>query len=400
MYDVIIIGGGTSGLMAASSASMLNKKVLLLEKNDILGKKLLLTGGGRCNVTNNKDINHIVDNIHTNGKFLYSAFSCFNNKDIIKFFNDRGVSLKEEDNGRMFPVTNSSRTILNTFINELDKNNVNIMFNSKVDEILVRDNKVIGVIANGKNIYSKSIILATGGKTHPHTGSTGDGYKLCKNIGHTITKLYPSEVPLICDDDFKTDLKGLSLKNIKLSVLNGNKVVVSHNLDMIFTHFGVSGPAVLRCSSYANKLIEKNSFCRLRLDCIPYIKENELFLDSKLSIKLELKKYIPERYIKFLCDKENIDFNTLVCELSKSNKEKLISLLKCFEFEVNGTLEIEKAFITSGGISLKEINPKTMESKIVEGLYFCGEVMDIAGYTGGYNITVAFVTGYVAGLNC
>lgn len=388
-------------MMAAISAGK-NRKVLLLEKNESLGKKLLLTGGGRCNVTNNNSVDFIIQNIIGNGKFLYSAFSKFNNRDIIKFFNERNATLKEEDHGRMFPITDSSKTILNALINELNKNNVVIKTNAKVKCFKTEGNLIKEVILkNNQSYQGKNIVLATGGLSFPKTGSTGDGYRLAKSVGHTVTALSPSEVPITSNEEFiiNQTLMGLSLKDIQLSVLNNkNKRVVTHRSDMIFTHFGISGPAALRCSSFVLK--QNTPETTLHLDCLPDYSQGELLkeikaFDNKKSLKSFFKQFLPERLIEFYVrDIVGIPLNRL-------NDQQIIDSVykfKNFTFKVNGTLPIEKSFVTSGGISLKEVNPSTMKSKLIDNLYFAGELLDINGYTGGYNITAALVSGYVAGL--
>lgn len=411
LFDVIIVGGGTSGLMAAVSAASSGANVLILDKNPSLGKKLLLTGGTRCNVTNSRSLETIIQHIPGNGKFLHSAFSKFNNQHIIEFFENRQVRLKEEDHGRLFPVTDSSKTILETFINEIKKLSIQVQTAMRVKKLLVSAQHIQGVeCEDGTHYYAKSVILATGGKSFPKTGSTGDGYVLAKKIGHTITPLFATEVPLISEENFIKDksLRALSLRDVTLSVLNKKgKAVISHQMDMIFTHFGISGPAVLRCSSFVHiiQTREKSKEVTLALDCIPNISHHELEqLWQKWSkeqpqklLKTHLKDFMPERYAEFLIERAHIPLGTFVNQLSMKQKQDIFDLLKHFTFTVTGSLPIEKGFVTGGGISLKEVHPKTMESKLVEGLFFCGELLDLHGYTGGYNITAAFVTGHTAG---
>ncbi|MBF0781002.1 MULTISPECIES: NAD(P)/FAD-dependent oxidoreductase [unclassified Granulicatella] len=411
MYDVIIIGGGTSGLMASISAAKHNAKVLLIEKNAELGKKLLLTGGGRCNVTNNRPSDEVIKHIPGNGKFLYSAFSQFDNYNIMSFFQHHGVALKEEDHGRMFPITDRSQTIRDTFIDLIKRYGVTVKTKATVTQIEHEQNKILGItLSSGEFIAGKSIIIATGGKSIPRTGSTGDGYIFAKQMGHTITPLFPTEVPLTSNEPFiqEKTLQGLSLREIALSVVNQKKkVIITHRMDMIFTHFGVSGPAVLRCSSFVHKELSKYpmSDVTLKLDCLPDYSTPQLTQqliqtqknDPQKEIKTVLKQYIPERLVLFFLKKQAILPNTALKQLNISDFENLAYLLKEWTFTVNGSLPLEKSFVTGGGIHLKEINPKTMESKIVPHLFFCGEILDIHGYTGGYNITAAFVTGYIAG---
>ena len=409
---VIVIGGGTSGLMASVSAAMHGAEVVLLEKNPTLGKKLLHTGGTRCNVTNRRSPEEIVKHIPGNGRFLYSAFSQFDNQDIIQFFESRGVRLKE-DHGRMFPVTDSAKTILETFIEEIKKLGVQVRTNVKVKTIRMGEGAVQAVeLDTGEQLQADAVILATGGKSYPKTGSTGDGYGIARVAGHTITPLFATEVPLTSSETFiqKGVLRALSLRNVALSVLNGKgKAVVTHQMDMIFTHFGISGPAVLRCSSFVHQVQEKEKKKEvvLSLNVLPDLSSSEL--DAKLkgfveeaplkSVKNHLKGLLPERYVEFLLAKVGIDDQMAVSRMTEANWTAIKDGLTNFRFTVNGSLPIEKGFVTGGGVHLKEVNPKTLQSKLTQGLYFSGELLDIHGYTGGYNITAAFVTGYVAGMH-
>ncbi|MCI2902518.1 putative Rossmann fold flavoprotein [Staphylococcus hominis] len=409
MYQTIIIGGGTSGLMAAVAASENNSKVLLIEKKKGLGRKLKISGGGRCNVTNRLPYEEIIKNIPGNGKFLYSPFSKFDNESIIEFFESRGIKLKEEDHGRMFPVSNKSQDIVDTLVNTIKNNNVEIKEETVVNDISKNDQSFIVKTQDGE-FESKTVIIATGGTSVPQTGSTGDGYRFAKNLGHTITELFPTEVPITSSESFikNKTLKGLSLKDVELSVLKKNgKKRISHQMDMIFTHFGVSGPAALRCSQfvYKEQKNQKKQNIQLQLDVFPEISLQDLENKIKKILSEEPDKYIKnalrglieERYLLFMLEQANINENTTFHHLSNQQLTHLAEHFKQFIFTVNGTLSIERAFVTGGGVSLKEIWPKTMMSKIQPGLFLCGEVLDIHGYTGGYNITSALVTGHVAG---
>lgn len=409
MYQTIIIGGGPSGLMAAVAASENNSKVLLIEKKKGLGRKLKISGGGRCNVTNRLPYEEIIKNIPGNGKFLYSPFSKFDNESIIEFFESRGIKLKEEDHGRMFPVSNKSQDIVDTLVNTIKNNNVEIKEETVVNDISKNDQSFIVKTQDGE-FESKTVIIATGGTSVPQTGSTGDGYRFAKNLGHTITELFPTEVPITSSESFikNKTLKGLSLKNVELSVLKKNgKKRISHQMDMIFTHFGVSGPAALRCSQfvYKEQKNQKKQDIQLQLDVFPEISLQDLENKIKKILSEEPDKYIKnalrglieERYLLFILEQANINENTTFHHLSNQQLTHLAEYFKQFIFTVNGTLSIERAFVTGGGVSLKEIWPKTMMSKIQPGLFLCGEVLDIHGYTGGYNITSALVTGHVAG---
>lgn len=414
MYDTIVIGGGVSGIMAATAASLNNNKVLLIEKNKKLGKKLLISGGGRCNVTNRLPYEEIIKHIPGNGKFLYGPFSVFDNESIINFVESNGVKLKEEDHGRMFPVSNKAKDVLNVFLEQLEQNKVDIHFETEVAEILTEDDKITGVkTAAGKTYKARNVIVTTGGKSVPQTGSTGDGHKFAKSLGHTVTELFPTEVPITSNQRFFTDgsLKGISLDDVALSVLKKNgKPRITHQMDMIFTHFGVSGPAALRCSQfvYKEQQAQKKDNIKMQLDFFPQYTMGEMqeYINKTIkdnvdkSLKNILKNIHQERLITFVLEYLKIDGSTSGHHVSNQQKQALVEFFKRFTFNVNGTQSIEKAFVTGGGVNLKEINPSKMSSKLIEGLHFAGEVLDIHGYTGGYNITSALVTGYVAGYHC
>lgn len=414
MYQTIVIGGGPSGLMAAISASMNKKKVLLIDKKDQLGRKLQISGGGRCNVTNNVTHEELIKHLPGNGKFLYSAFNTFDNYAIIEYFENLGVALKEEDHGRMFPKSNNAKDVVNALKNQLVKNQVEVRTTTKVDSLIIEDNQIKGVVlAEGVQLYAENVIIATGGKSVPHTGSTGDGYEFAKQAGHTITELFPTEVPITSSEPFIKSkvLQGLSLQNVGLSVLRKNgKPRITHQMDMLFTHFGISGPAALRCSQfiYHEQKSQKKQDIVMMIDAFPEMTIGALTRDVEKmindnkdkSVKNSLKGLVQERYLHFLLERAEINLDDNGHHLKKENLKTFIELLKGFKFVVNGTLSIDKAFVTGGGVSVKEIVPATMQSKLHDNLYFCGEVLDIHGYTGGYNITSALVTGYVAGMSC
>ncbi|GED48755.1 aminoacetone oxidase family FAD-binding enzyme [Carnobacterium maltaromaticum] len=412
-YTVIVIGGGTSGMMAAIAAAEEGAKVLVIEKNKKLGRKLLVTGGGRCNVTNNCDADEIIAHIPGNGRFLYSAFHQFDNYDIINFFESNGVRLKEEDHGRMFPVTDKSKTILEALMAKMEQLNVTILTDNPVATVLYEDGAVKGVILeDGEEIHGSAIILSTGGRAMPRTGSTGDGYKWAKKAGHTLKPLYPTEAPILSDEPFILDktLQGLSLRDVALSVLNKKeKKVITHQMDMIFTHFGVSGPAALRCSMFVHQTLgrDKSDFVTMTLDVLPTFSSGQLNQkfqqliknEGDKSLKNALKGLVPERYLLFAFDRLGLLETMPLKQCTPDQIQALAEFFKDFRFTANGTQPLEKAFVTGGGINTKEINPKTMESKLAKGLYFTGEILDINGYTGGYNITAAFVTGRIAGMH-
>ena len=413
MYDVIVIGGGPSGLMAAIAAGESGAKVLLIDKGEKLGRKLAISGGGRCNVTNRLPIDDIIKHIPGNGRFLYSAFSLFNNEDIISFFNKLGIDLKEEDHGRMFPISDKSQSVIDALLRKLSELHIKVLMNRPVQTVHYQDGQAKSVqLKNGESYDTRAVVIAVGGKSVPHTGSTGDGYAWAEKAGHTITELFPTEVPVTSNEPFikEKQLQGLSLRSIGLSVLNQKgKAIITHRMDMIFTHFGISGPAVLRCSQFIVKELKKSASKEVivSLDIFPDKKEDALFQElstllkkePKKSIKNILKGFLPERYLLFLLKKNEIDPLIQAATLSNEKLRNFVESCKRFRFTVNGTLPIEKAFVTGGGVSIKEIEPKTMASKLMNGLYFCGEILDIHGYTGGFNITSALVTGRLAGLN-
>lgn len=413
VYDVIIIGGGPSGLMASIAAAESGNRVLLLDKGKKLGNKLAISGGGRCNVTNRLSVEEIVKHIPGNGRFLYGPFSVFNNEDIIAFFEGLGVELKEEDHGRMFPVSNKAKDVVNALLSEMARLGVEIRTETKVKKLLMNENEILGVrLLDGEEIQAKSVVVAVGGKAVPHTGSTGDGYPWAEQAGHTVTTLYPTEVPLLSNEKFivAKELQGLALRDAAVSVLNAKgKTLVTHQMDMLFTHFGLSGPAILRCSQYVVKERMKNGDqpVVIKIDVLPDMNEEEVFQqlnttlkeDPKKALKNALKGIAPERWLLFLFEDADMDANEPANTFSAEKIRKLANLLKSFQMKVNGTQPIEKAFVTGGGVSVKEIEPKTMASRKMDGLYFCGEILDIHGYTGGYNITSALVTGRLAGMN-
>lgn len=413
MYHTIIIGAGPSGLMAAYSASSNGKNVLLLEKKKGLGRKLRISGGGRCNVTNRLPYEEIIKNIPGNGKFLYSPFSTFDNESIIQFFESRSVQLKEEDHGRMSPVSNRAQDVVDALVDSIKQNGVEIRQETTVSSIESENQQITGVtLQDGTFIPAKTVIIASGGCSVPHTGSTGDGYKFAEHLGHSITELFPTEVPIKSSEPFikNKTLQGLSLQNVGLSVLKKNgKPRITHQMDMLFTHFGVSGPAALRCSQfvYKEQKSQKKTDIQMSIDAFPEIKAHDLEqqIVKKLkdepnkAIKNALKGLVQERYLHFILQQSSIDLDVTYHHLSQQAIRTFVENLKSFTFTVNGTLPLDKAFVTGGGVNIKEIEPNTMASKICAGLYFSGEVLDIHGYTGGYNITSALVTGYVAGYN-
>lgn len=412
---VIVIGGGPAGMMSAITSSEQGNEVILIEKNNVLGKKLAITGKGRCNITSSLNIDEFIKNIPGNGRFLYSAFNNFNNTDIIDFIEKQGLKTKVERGNRVFPVTDKAKDVVNCFVKRLKELNVKINLNEEVIEILKDEkNKAIGVNTNNGIIKADKIILATGGKSYPLTGSTGDGYKMVKKLGHTITELKPSLVPLVTyEEEMHKNLQGLSLKNVSIKIVDilKNKEIYNDFGEMLFTHFGVSGPIILSASSHLVRYkniseLLKNKQIKLFIDFKPALSREKLdqrilrdFEEEKnKSFKNSLDKLLPQKLIPEIIKQSKIDFEKKVNSITKSEREILINLLKQFEVTIRDFRPIEDAIITAGGISIKEINPKTMESKIVKNLYFAGEIIDVDAYTGGFNLQIAYSTGYVAGI--
>ena len=410
---VIVIGGGPAGMMSAISSAENGNDVTIIEKMQSLGRKLLITGKGRCNITSSLDMDEFIKNIPGNGMFLYSAFKNYTNQDIIKLLKEEGLEVKEERGNRIFPVTDKSLDVLKCFEKKLKSLNVNIILNTKVKEILVEDNIVKGVKTEKEIINADKVILATGGKSYPLTGSTGDGYVMAQKLGHTVTKINPSLVPLeTFDKETCKNLQGLSLKNVQIELIdkNKNKVIYEDFGEMLFTHFGVSGPTILSSSAhlvrYKNiqQLFNENKIS-LKIDFKPALSEEKLndrilrdFNEEKNKMfRNSLDKLLPQKLIPTIIKISGIDPNKKVNEITKIERKNLVKLLKNFEITIKGFRSIDEAIITSGGIKIKEINPKTMESKIIKGLYFAGEIIDVDAYTGGFNLQIAYSTGYTAG---
>lgn len=410
-YDVIVIGGGPSGLMASVAAAEHGAAVLLIDKGAKLGRKLGISGGGRCNVTNVKETDELISHIPGNGRFLYSAFDHFNNRDIIAFFEDLGIALKEEDNGRMFPVSDKASSVVSALVGKVRSLGVQIMTDSPVQKVIYDEGTVTGVqLISGKTLSASAVIIATGGKSVPQTGSTGDGYPWAEAAGHTITELFPTEVPILSREEWikSGELQGLSLRDVALTVWNHKgKKVISHRGDMIFTHFGLSGPIALRCSQFLRQVQRKSGTdtVEMSIDLFPDLNPQEveqqlqdkLEQEPKKAIRNSLKGMLPERLIPLLLSKSGLDGDTTGHHVSKNGLQSLANILKRMPVHVHGTRSLSEAFVTGGGVNLKEIDPRRMESKLMPGLFFCGEILDIHGYTGGYNITAAFSTGYTAG---
>ena len=405
---VIVIGGGPAGIMAAGIAAHRGNSVVLCEKNDRLGRKILISGKGRCNITNDTDIEGLIENTPGNGNFLYSAFYTFSNQDLIEFFNQLGLETKVERGGRVFPVSDSAKDVVAALIKFLNKNNVSIRKNSPVKSIQVENGSVSGVdLTDGTVLGADSVILAVGGMSYPGTGSTGDGYEMAKKLGHTITTLQPSLVPLVTKEEWVRDLQGLSLKNISVTFKNNKgKEIYSDFGEMIFTHFGVSGPVILSASRHLLSYDFKD--VKLSIDLKPALSEEKLDervqrdFDkySRKQFKNSLEELLPQKLIPVMIFLSGIDQYKPVHQITKEERKKLVSLLKHLEVTIMAARPIKEAIVTAGGIKINEINPATMESKKVKGLHFAGEIIDVDAYTGGFNLTIAFSTGYLAGMSC
>lgn len=415
MANVIVIGGGPAGMMAAITAAEYGNNVTIIEKNSDFGKKLLITGKGRCNITSSLYMSEFIKNTPGNGQFLYSAFQNYTNTDIIDFLKNQGLEVKEERGNRIFPVTDKSIDVLNCFKSKINELEIKKLFNTRVQKILVQNGEVLGVRTEKEIIQTDKIILATGGKSYPLTGSTGDGYLIAKNIGHKVTEIRPSLVPLVIYEKNECkEMQGLSLRNVGIKIIDEskNKLIYEDFGEMIFTHFGISGPTILSGSAHLVRYKEidnlmKEQKIKLQIDLKPALTEEQLderilrdFKEFKnKQFKHALDKLLPQKMIPIVIEKTKINEEKRVNEITKEERRNLVKVLKKFELTIKDFRPVEEAIITSGGINIKEINPKTMESKLVKGLYFAGEIIDVDSYTGGFNLQIAYSTGYTAGMH-
>lgn len=403
---VIVIGGGAAGMMAAIFAARNGHQVRLLEKNEKLGKKLYITGKGRCNITNASDMDNLFANVISNRKFLYSAFYGFDNMQTIQFFEELGCKTKIERGERVFPVSDKSSDVINALHRELQRLKVDISFNTEVTKIVEKDGKAVGVIIAGKKemLPADAVIVATGGMSYPSTGSTGDGYRFAKELGHKVTKLYQSLVPFQIEEEYVRELQGLSLKNVSLKVYAGKKKVYDDFGEMLFTHFGISGPLVLSASSFLTSFVDREEI-KAYIDLKPALSEKQLddrilrdFSEMKnKQFKNGLDKLLPKKMIPVIVELSGINPEKPINSITKEERLGVVRLLKNMELHVERMRGYNEAIITKGGVSVKEINPSTMESTLVEGLYFIGEVLDLDALTGGYNLQIAWSTAYLAG---
>lgn len=403
MYDVVVIGGGPAGMMAAGTAASKGKKVALVEKNKNLGKKLRITGKGRCNITNACETEELLNNVISNRNFLYSSFYSFTNTDTIEFFENLGVKTKVERGLRVFPESDSANDVADAMVKFINNNGVMIICD-KAKKVEKDSANLFNIYLENEVLKSHAVIIATGGYSYQGTGSTGDGHNFSRNLGHTVTKISPSLVPLETTEDWPKELQGLSLKNVNLSVYKDNKRVFSELGEMLFTHFGVSGPLVLSGSCHIGDL--NKSKCELSIDLKPGLTLEQL--DKRIcrdfseninkDFQNSLNNLLPKRLISTIIDLSGISPVLKVNQIKKCDRERLCRLLKDLRLTVKEKRPINEAIITSGGISVKEINPSTLESKLVDGLFFAGEIIDVNAYTGGFNLQIAFSTGYLAGL--
>lgn len=405
---IAVIGGGAAGLMASYQAAIRGAKVVLFERNSSLGRKILITGKGRCNLTNIKTLDEFIENIPDNGVFLYGALTRFSNLQLINFFKQLGVSTKVERGGRIFPESDKSQDIVLALKKAINKAKVKVVYNKRVKELIFQKDRVYGVkFYNSTDcFYCNKVIIATGGCSYPATGSTGDGYGLAKQAGHTIEDIKPSLVPLTTEETWVKELKGLTLKNVETTVYIDGKDIVSDFGEMLFTHFGLSGPIILTLSRYVVDYLNNKHNVEISIDLKPALTKNEL--DKRLLrdfdkykrklFKNALNDLLPKMLIPRFIHECNINPEKPVNQITKEDRKKIINKLKNFRLTICGCRE-NLAIVTKGGVSIKEINPKTMESKLKKGLFFAGEVMDVDAYTGGYNLQIAFSTGYIAGIS-
>lgn len=402
---IVVIGGGAAGMIAAGRAGELGARVILLEKNPVLGKKLSITGKGRCNVTNTGEIRDFIENYPGNGRFLYSPLSRFSNQKLMEFFTKQGVKLQVERGGRVFPASNRAGDIVEALRHYLDANKVQVQLREEVLDLLTENGRLLGVATSKGLIMAAKVIVATGGKSYPATGSTGDGYKWAAAVGHTIIPVKPALVPLNIREEWVRELQGLTLKNVEASVADGEKILGAEFGEMLFTHFGVSGPIILTLSRVVVERGGSPGRLKLKINLKPALNEEKL--DNRLKrdfskyqrkqLKNALDDLLPKRLIPHILNQSGLDEDKHVHQVTREERREMVKVLRGLTMTIEGPRSLAEAIVTAGGVCLKEINPRTMESQLLRGLYFAGEVLDIDGYTGGYNLQAAFSTGYVAG---
>ncbi len=413
MSKVVVIGGGPAGMFAAIAAAENGHEVVLLEKNEKLGKKLYITGKGRCNITNSSDMEVLFQSVMTNRKFLYSAFYAYDNQMVIDFFEHAGLPVKNERGNRIFPVSDHSSDVIAALQRVLNQNHVEICLRSEVDKILYQEAEnekkkmsACGVLlSNGKKIACDAVIVATGGFSYQTTGSTGDGYRFAKEAGHAVTKIRPSLVPFNAKESYVRELQGLSLRNVNVKIYNGKKVLYDEFGEMLFTHFGVSGPLMLTASAAIKPELSEKPLA-MEIDLKPALTEEQLdkrvlkdFEEAKnKQFKNSVGKLFPTKMVPVMIELSGIDPDKKVNEITKEERLSFVRLIKAFPLTLNGLRDFNEAIITKGGVAVNEVNPSTMESKLVKNLYFCGEVLDLDAVTGGFNLQIAWSTGHLAGM--
>lgn len=407
MSKILVIGGGAAGMAAAIFAARNGNEVHLYEKNEKLGKKIYITGKGRCNVTNASDMDTLFASVMSNPKFLYSSFYSFTNEQVMDLFEELGVSLKVERGNRVFPVSDHSSDIIFALQREMQRQGVDICLHTEVKELIVEDNVCKGLLLkNGKKVYGDACIVATGGISYQSTGSTGDGYRFAKNVGHKVTELLPALVPMEVKEWYAKELQGLSLRNVTATIYDGKKKVYEDFGEMLFTHFGVSGPLIISASSKVGKKLQKNPLT-LSIDLKPALTKEQLdqrvlrdFEENRNKLfKNAIDKLFPAKLKPIMIELSGIPEEKKVNEISREERQRFVELIKDFRMTLTGLRGYNEAIITKGGISTKEVDPGTMESKLVKNLYFAGEVLDLDALTGGFNLQIAWSTGYLAGIN-
>jgi len=409
MKQIVVIGGGAAGLMAAVIAGREGARVILLEKMNMVGKKMGITGKGRCNITNSADISDFIKNTPGNGKFLYGAYERFSNVDLLALLHEWGLKTKVERGGRVFPESDSALEVRNLFMKMLKKYNVTVHLNEAVTKIVTKDNVVTGVVTTKESYACEAVIIATGGASYPLTGSTGDGYRLAEGVGHSIIDIRPSLVPIVTEESWVKDIMGLSLRNVEVSIVSKGKVQAKMFGEMMFTHFGVTGPTILSLSHTVGKLLRKKKTApiavsinlkpALTAEVLDKRLQKDFDLYSKKQLANGMKDLLPSNLIPIIISLAKLDPAKPINQITKEERQQLCHVLQHMTLTVKGLRPVEEAIVTAGGISLKEFNPKTMESKLVKGLYGAGEVLDIDAFTGGYNLQAAFSTGYVAAMH-
>ena len=409
MKQIVVIGGGAAGLMAAVIAGREGARVILLEKMNMVGKKMGITGKGRCNITNSADISDFIKNTPGNGKFLYGAYERFSNVDLLALLHECGLKTKVERGGRVFPESDSALEVRNLFMKMLKKYNVTVHLNEAVTKIVTKDNVVTGVVTTKESYACEAVIIATGGASYPLTGSTGDGYRLAEGGGHSITDIRPSLVPIVTEESWVKDIMGLSLRNVEVSIVSKEKVQAKMFGEMMFTHFGVTGPTILSLSHTVRELVRKKKTApiavsinlkpALTAEVLDKRLQKDFDLYSKKQLANGMKDLLPSNLIPIIISLAKLDPAKPINQITKEERQQLCHVLQHMTLTVKGLRPVEEAIVTAGGISLKEFNPKTMESKLVKGLYCAGEVLDIDAFTGGYNLQAAFSTGYVAAMH-